>query len=107
MLTCYACEVRDPREWCEINRVPVYLAEDAELAFWGPFMFTREALLPGIGKGWGRKFRRSRIGQRFPQLGRAVDRLDWAVYIKDLEPRTMPLVWPIRRRPDLYPGGGQ
>lgn len=107
MLTCYASEVRDPAEWCKANRIPVYIAEYAELTFWGPFMFTRDAFLPGLGKGWGGKFRRSRIGQRFPRLGKALERLDWAIYFRADDARTMPLVWPIRRRPDLCPGGGR
>lgn len=106
MLTCRASEVRDPAEWCKTNRVPVYIAEDAKLTFWGPFMFTRDAFLPGLGKDWGHKFRRSRVGKHFPRLGKAVSRFDWAIYFKADKPRTMPLVWPIRRRPDLHTGGG-
>lgn len=107
MLVCHASEVRGPMGWCKTNRIPVYLAMDAELTFWGPFMFTRDAFLPGLGKNWGNKFRRSHIGQRFPRLGKAVNRLDWAIYFKADYPRTMPLVWPIRTYPNLYPGGGR
>lgn len=106
MLSCQAFEIRDSEEWRETNPLPVHIARDAKLTFWGPFIFTRDAFLPGLGKNWGNKFRRSHIGQRFPRLGKAVNRLDWAIYFKADYPRTMPLVWPIRRRPDLYPGGG-
>lgn len=91
-------------EWVREQRLPLYIHEDADVHVRGRWLYTRDAFLPWITKGWGHDLqnRLRRVG--WHKLGQWASRLDEWVYFKggDMDRaqlRTMPLVWRLRALP--------